>query len=237
MSKPVSHGWQLAPREAAALQLRLKERLRLRPPARFRPRLVAGADVAHGPGRRGRAYAGIVVLDLGTLETVEEAAAVVQIDFPYVPGLLSFRELPAVAAAWERLRARPDVIIFDGHGTAHPRGFGLACHGGLLLGVPSVGCAKSLLVGESAPLGRDRGSTAPIAVEGRIAGMAVRTRDAVRPVYVSPGSRMDLETAVQLVLATAPRFRLPEPIRRSHQLVTRLRLAEERPARPRRTDR
>lgn len=237
MSEPLQRWWELTPREAAALQLRLKERLHLRPPARFRPRLVAGADVAVGPGRRGTGYAGIVVLDLRTLEAVEEAAAVVQIDFPYVPGLLSFRELPAVAAAWERLRVRPDVIIFDGHGTAHPRGFGLACHGGLLLGVPSVGCAKSLLVGEPAPLGRDRGSTAPIVVEGRVVGMAVRTRDAVRPVYVSPGSHMDLATAVELVLATAQRFRLPEPIRRSHQLVTRLQRAEGKTAQGRRANR
>ncbi|MBI4539701.1 MAG: endonuclease V [Gemmatimonadetes bacterium] len=223
MRKRLEHSWDLAPREAAVLQVALRERLALRPPRAFRPSLVAGADVAVGPAQRGKGYAGIVVLDLRTLESVDEAWAAIEVSFPYVPGLLSFRELPAVAAAWERLNVQPDVIIFDGHGTAHPRGFGLACHGGLLLGVPSIGCAKSLLVGEHGSLGEERGARAPIRAGGQVIGMAVRTRAFVRPVYVSPGSDMDLDTAVELVLRAARRYRLPEPIRRSHELVTRLR--------------
>jgi deoxyribonuclease V len=172
-------------------------------------------------GRRG--FAGIVLLDGRTLETVEEAAATVPVRFPYIPGLLTFRELPAVAEAWERLERRPDVLIFDAHGLAHPRRFGLACHGGVLLDVPSIGCAKSLLVGRHGPLGEARGSTAAIVHRDEVVGVALRTRAGVKPVYVSIGHRMDLETAVRIVLQVSTRFREPETTRRAHALVSRLR--------------
>jgi deoxyribonuclease V len=162
---------------------------------------------------------------VGTLQPVAEATAVVKLGFPYVPGLLSFRELPVLAEAWERLEVRPDVVIFDGQGTAHPRRFGLACHGGLLFGVPSIGCAKSLLVGRHGPLGEERGATAEITHQGEVVGMAVRTRARVQPVYVSPGHLMDLPTAVELVLRVAPRYREPETTRRAHRLVNALRVA------------
>jgi deoxyribonuclease V len=118
-----------------------------------------------------------------------------------------------------QLERRPDVVIFDGHGTAHPRGFGLACHGGLLFDVPSIGCAKSLLVGEHEPLGRARGSTRDVIYKEVVVGRAVRTRVGVSPVYVSPGHRMDLDTAVEVVLGMAPRYREPETTRRAHRLV------------------
>lgn len=212
--------------EAKRLQLELRERIRLSPPPGFAPRRVAGADLSISRGSR-RGYAGLVVLDADTLETLDEASAAADVLFPYVPGYLSFRELPALAVAWERLRLRPDVVIFDGQGIAHPRRFGVACHGGLLFDVPSIGCAKSILVGRHGPLGEERGETAEIVHDGEVVGMAVRTRARVKPVYVSPGHLMDLPTAVEIVLRMAAGYREPETTRRSHRLVNEVRLAAE----------
>lgn len=222
MKSRTLHRWDVSIDEAREIQRELRERLVLEPPKGFSPRRVAGADLSIR-WKHDRGYAAIVTLDAASLETLEEATAVVDVSFPYVPGFLSFRELPPLAAAWARLRRRPDAIIFDGHGIAHPRRFGIACHGGLLFNVPSVGCAKSLLVGKHGPLGNKRGSTAEIEVDGEVVGMAVRMRDGVKPVYVSPGHRMDLPTAVELVLAMGAGYREPETTRRSHALVTRLR--------------
>lgn len=221
-----AHRWDVTPEEAKRIQVELREQLVLEPPPGFAPRRIGGADISFE--RFGdTAYAGVAVLDLNTLETVEEATATAELTFPYVPGFLSFRELPAIAAAWERLERKPDVLVFDGQGTAHPRRFGVACHGGLLLDVPSVGCAKSILVGRHGPLGEERGSTAEIVHRGETIGMAVRTRAGVNPVYVSPGHQMDLPTAVELVLRASPRYREPETTRRSHRLVNDLRRALE----------
>jgi deoxyribonuclease V len=220
-STPV-HDWNLSVPEAIALQRRLRERLVTRPPPGFAPRLLGGADISME--RHGRtAFAGVVVIDPASMETVETATAVAALDFPYVPGLLSFRELPAVRMAWERLRRRPDVLIFDGVGYAHPRRFGLACHGGLLLGVPSIGCAKSILVGRHGDLAPARGSTAPLVDRGEVVGTALRLRGGVRPVYVSIGHLMDLPTAVAVVESVATGYREPETTRRAHRLVNELR--------------
>jgi deoxyribonuclease V len=227
------HRWDVTPQEAMRIQHELRERLVAEPPPGFAPRLAGGADMSFERFAT-RGFAGVVVLDLESMETVTEAGAEADLAFPYVPGFLSFRELPPIAAAWERLERRPDVLVFDGQGTAHPRRFGVACHGGLLFDVPSIGCAKSLLVGTHGPLGEERGSTAPLVHRGETVGMAVRTRAGVKPLYVSPGHRMDLETAVEIVLRLSPRFREPETTRRSHRLVNdlRRRAGEERPRPP-----
>jgi deoxyribonuclease V len=222
------HGWNLAPKQAVALQRELRERLILRPPPGLKVERVAGADISMSRGED-TAYGGLVVLDAGTLEPVAKVSAAVKLLFPYVPGLLSFRELPVLSEAWARLLVRPDVIIFDGQGTAHPRRFGLACHGGLLFGVPSIGCAKSLLVGGHGPLGTERGSMAEITHAGEVVGMAVRTRDNVLPVYVSPGHMMDLPTAVDLVLRVTSRYREPETTRHAHRLVNEVRRSARGP--------
>jgi deoxyribonuclease V len=224
MTEPAAQRWDLSPQEARELQLRLRERLVLSPPPGLRVERVAGADISMDRGSD-RGYGGIVVLDAATLEPLDRASIAADLPFPYVPGLLSFRELPVLAGAWERLRTRPDVLIFDGQGIAHPRRFGLACHGGLLFDVPSIGCAKSLLVGTHGPLGEERGSTAELVHRGEVVGMAVRTRSGVKPVYVSPGHRMDLETAVEIVLGVSPRYREPETTRHAHRLVNELRRA------------
>lgn len=210
--------------DARALQERLRGRIVLDPSPRFAPRTVAGLDLSMDRGSR-VGHAGIVVLDAETLAVVDEAALTGELDFPYVPGLLSFRELPLLARVWERLRVRPELLVFDGQGTAHPRRFGLACHGGLLFDVPAIGCAKTLLVGEHAPLAAERGASEPLIHRGDVVGRVVRTRANVKPLYVSPGHRMDVDTAVDWVLRLAPRYREPETTRRAHQLVNRLRRA------------
>ena len=216
------HDWNLTPTEAVAAQRELRARLVTEAPPAWTPRLVAGADVSMDRDSP-RAWAGLVVIDAQTMETVDQATAEVTLRFPYVPGLLSFRELPAVFAAWERLATRPDVVIFDGVGYAHPRRFGLACHGGVLLDTPSIGCAKSILVGTHEPFDERRGSTAPLVHRGEIVGMAVRLRERTRPVYVSIGHRMSLDVAVALVQRMAVGFREPETTRRAHRLVNDLR--------------
>ena len=215
------HSWTVNVREARQIQLALRQRLIFEPPAGFDPRRVAGADVAFDKAR-GLAFASAVVIDLATMETIETAGAAVPVTFPYVPGYLSFRELPALAAAWEQLSGKPDAAVIDAHGYAHPRRMGLACHAGLAFDIPTVGCAKSILCGEVGELSLERGATAPLVdlVTGEEIGRAVRTRARVRPVYVSVGHRMDLDTASELVLKLAPgRYRFPETTRRADRLA------------------
>lgn len=216
-----NHRWDVTPAEAIALQREMRTQVVPHPPQGFTPRYIAGADVS--VDQSGRAAAGIVVLDQHSLETVEEASARVTLTFPYVPGLLSFREIPAVSSVWQQLKTKPDVLIYDGVGYAHPRRFGIASHIGVVFDIPTIGCAKSILVGKYGPLSETRGSTAPLMHRGEIVGMAVRTRDHVQPVYVSIGHQMDLGTAVDIVLSVTTRYREPETTRRAHRLVNRIR--------------
>lgn len=211
------HDWDLSPREAAALQEKLRGRVVSGD--RFEgPRTVAGADV-HFPRGSGEAGAAVALLSFPDLEPHEEATARRPASFPYVPGLLSFREIPPVLDALGRLRAPPDLLLCDGHGYAHPRRFGLACHLGVLTGIPTIGVAKSVLVGEHDALPREKGARRPLVDRGEVVGAAVRTRTGVRPVYVSVGHRVSLETAIELVLGCTGRYRLPEPCRRAHRLA------------------
>ena len=214
------HPWDVTPREAAGLQSELRGLLLLEP-FNGPVRLVAGADVAFSK-RDDLVFAAVVLMTWPECVTTATATAVREGAFPYVPGLLSFREGPAVLEAFGRLAADPDLVLFDGQGTAHPRRLGLAAHLGLLLDIPSIGCAKSRLCGEHEEPGKRRGSTAELTDGGEVIGAAVRTRDGVRPLYVSPGHRMDLRSAVSFTLAACRGFRLPEPTRRAHTLVTRL---------------
>jgi len=170
-------------------------------------------------------FAAMVVLRLPTFEVADQAVVRTRATFPYVPGLLSFRESPAGLAAWERVRTRPDCLLCDGHGYAHPRRFGFACHFGLLVDLPTIGCAKSILVGEYQRLGTKRGCVSDLVHDGDVVGVAVRTREATSPVFVSVGHRISLSRAVETVLACSPRYRIPEPIRQAHALVNHLRQA------------
>ena len=213
----VPHRWDVTPARAAQLQRELAARVILRPlpqPVRY----VAGLDAAFsGDGRW--CVAAAVVWDVAAQCVVEAGTAACRLWFPYVPGLLSFREAPALLAALRKLRARPEVLMCDGHGLAHPRRFGIACHVGLLAGLPAVGCAKSLLVGEHEAPARVRGARSPLMHRGTCVGSVLRTRDGVRPVYVSVGHLADQPTAERLVLDCGAGYRLPEPTRRADHLV------------------
>ncbi len=214
------HPWPDDPAEAVALQKRLRAKIVTRPLPRAE--LVAGADVSYDKGSD-LMHAGVVVLRLPGLEPVESQAVSLRVRFPYIPGLLSFREAPALLEVFRRLQTRPDAVIFDGQGIAHMRGIGLASHVGLWLGIPSVGCAKSRLVGEHRAVGAARGRRASLRHEGRIIGSVVRTRDGVKPVYVSPGHLADIPSSIRLVLRCTRGYRLPDTTRAAHALVNDVR--------------
>ncbi|MFF4621321.1 endonuclease V [Nonomuraea jabiensis] len=209
------HPWPTTTAEAEAVQDRLRGRVELTGPADFS--LVAGLDVHyHGEDAL---TAAVVVLDAGTMATVEEVTVRGRVAFPYVPGLFAFRELPALVEALERLTVTPDLLVCDGYGLAHPRGFGLACHLGVLTGLPALGVGKTPFVGTHEPPGPERGDWTPIVHEGAVVGRALRTQRAIKPVYVSQGHRISLDTVTDQVLRLAPRYRLPDPIRRADHLA------------------
>ena len=212
------HEWSVTPREAVALQRRLAPRIVVAPPARTL-RTVAGLDVSVGRFEK-TCRAGAALLEIETLRVLARARVTRPVPFPYVPGLLSFREVPVLLDALAELPEPPDVLVVAGQGLAHPRRFGLACHLGLWCDLPSIGVAKSILCGSHGPLGPDRGASAPLVHNGETVGAALRTRARVKPVYVSVGHRFDLLSAVALALSLAPRYRLVEPVRQAHSLVS-----------------
>ena len=199
------------------LQERLRERVVLEDNFE-RIRLVAGADLAFDP-KTDVAFAGVIVYRLPEIEEVERRIARRVLRFPYVPGLLSFREGPVLLAAFARLRTEPDLILIDGHGRAHPRLFGIACHMGVLLDKPTIGCAKSLLVGEHKDPASRSGSATPLVLDGRRVGMVLRSRDGVKPIYVTPGHRVSIDSAVRLVRQCLDGFRIPKPTREADHYV------------------
>ncbi len=217
------HGWNVTATEAIALQKELAPRV-VREGDPGDVRLVAAADLAfvdrRWPRQPTRGRAAVVLMRYPELEVIEEQVVEGDVSFPYVPGLLSFREAPLLAQALERLEGRPDLLLIDGQGYAHPRRFGLASHVGLMADLPTIGCAKSRLCGEHAEPGRRRGSKVELRQGGEVIGTVLRTRDGVKPLYVSVGHKIGLEAAAQWVLRLAPRFRLPEPIRVADALST-----------------
>ncbi len=223
MNPVIRSRWNLTPREAMRLQERLRERVVLED--KFGAiRTVAGADVAFDP-RTNLAFAGVIVYRFPGLVEIERRKARRKLRFPYIPGLLSFRESPVLLAAFARLRAAPDLILIDGHGRAHPRLFGIACHIGVLFDKPTIGCAKSLLVGDHAEPGARQGSTAPLIFRGERVGTVLRTRENVNPIYVTQGHRMSLDSAVALVRQCLDGFRIPKPTREADHFVRELRRA------------
>jgi deoxyribonuclease V len=218
------HDWNLSATEAVALQQQLRHQIRIEPLSKP-PETIAGCDISFNKFEE-TVYAGIVVLRLDTLETIDQSGVVSTATFPYIPGLLSFREIPALLDAWQQLKTTPDVVMFDGHGTAHPRRIGIASHGGLFLNVPTFGCGKSVLVGKYDEPAPDRGAWSPMRHYGDIIGAALRTKNKVNPVYVSPGHLIDLDTAIDLTLRCDGKYRIPEPTRRAHNLVNALRRGE-----------
>jgi deoxyribonuclease V len=221
MMIPKCHPWPSTYAEAVAIQTALRRRL-VRTGALSHPTLVAGADVAYSRSTD-RVYAAVVLLRLPEMAIVETVTRSGRSPFPYVPGLLTFREGPVLLSAFKGLKLRPDAVIFDGQGYAHPRRMGLASHMGILLGIPSVGCAKSRLIGEHDEPGPCVGDWTPLLDQGRLIGRVVRTRTGVKPVFLSVGHLLGLAAATRLVLACLRGCRLPEPTRRAHQIVTAFR--------------
>ncbi|NIP17685.1 MAG: deoxyribonuclease V [Xanthomonadales bacterium] len=212
------HDWDLSPREAIRLQSELAGRVILKDRFGAIDR-VAGVDVGfEDSGRITRAA--VVVMTWPDMEAVERAIARLPTSFPYVPGLLSFRELPAVLEAFARLKKKPDLAFCDGQGVAHPRRLGVASHLGLLLDLPTIGVGKSRLVGSFEPPGEKKGDHSRLVDGEEQIGTVLRTRDGVRPLFVSPGHRVSQDTACELVLAACPRYRLPEPIRAADRLAS-----------------
>ncbi|HZU07103.1 MAG TPA: deoxyribonuclease V [Chloroflexota bacterium] len=214
------HAWDLSPEEAIALQTRLAGEVITHDAFGVIER-VAGVDVGF-PLRGGepRARAAAVLFSFPSLTPIAESVIEEPVRYPYIPGLLSFREAPAILSALQRLPAPPDLILVDGQGRAHPRRFGIACHLGLLLDRPTLGCAKSTLVGRYAEPADEPGAWTPLLDDGEVVGAAVRTRLRVKPVFVSVGHRLSLETAIRLVLACCRGHRLPEPTRLADSLAS-----------------
>ena len=164
-------------------------------------------------------YASVVVFELKTMEMIEAVTASGKVDFPYIPGLLSFREAPILLKAFAKIKSNPDVVILDAQGIAHPRGIGLASHIGLLLDKPSIGCAKTRLIGDYNEVGEEVGCYSHLTVKDKVVGAVLRTRKNVKPVFISPGHKIDLDTSIALVLKCCRGYRLPEPVREAHNLV------------------
>ena len=221
MDIPALHPWNLTPKEAVALQRQLAARIDTRTPL-DRCELIAGADVSYNRFSP-ICYAAVVVLRTSDWSVVEAQHVVAPSPFPYIPGLLSFREIPIVLGAFAQLRHRPDAVMCDGQGFAHPRRLGLACHLGLWLQVPSIGCAKSRLIGTHRAPGKKPGSRTPLRDGTDVIGRVVRTKLNVKPLYVSAGHMIDIASATRLVLQSCQGYRLPEPTRRAHLLVNEVR--------------
>lgn len=212
------HGWSVSPVEARAIQDELRGKVITRNTFE-RVQTIAGVDISV---RDDTGTAAIVLLRYPDLETVEVVLAARPIEFPYIPGFLSFREIPVILDAFEKLRSTPDLFIVDGQGIAHPRGLGIASHLGVLIDLPTIGCAKSRLCGRNEEPGEGPGSFTWMDDRGRTIGAAVRTKRRSNPLYISPGHRIDLPTSIHYVLECCKGYRLPEPTRRAHLAAGRI---------------
>lgn len=215
------HSWDLSPAEAIQLQQQLREQVQLKPLEKT-PKWIAGTDLSYNKGSD-EFYAAVIVLDYETMEVVAHSSVIRRAPFPYIPGLLSFREMPSLLEAWEGLPIRPDVVMCDGQGIAHPRRMGIASHFGLYTGTAAVGCAKSRLTGKFEPPALKKGAYQPLIDKEEIIGYVLCTKDGIKPVYVSPGHLITLEESREITLHCARKYKLPEPTRQAHLLVNQLR--------------
>lgn len=214
--KPLT--WPSTIHDAKTIQTSLRYKVKIIP-LRKKPKFIAGVDAAFLDDM----IIGVACLfEYPELLPVEDRFIIEKVTFPYIPGFLSFREGPAIMAALNRLETQPDVTLFDGQGIAHPKGFGIASHVGVLLDIPTIGCAKSKLVGYYKEPGWGKGDLSPLIYNEKTIGAVLRTRDKVKPIFVSPGHRVDLKTSVEIVLRCTGRFRIPEPLRRADMLSRRI---------------
>lgn len=218
-----THTWELSPQEAIDIQNTLKNKV-IRSNELGKISHVAGVDVGF---ENGAAFAAAAVLNFSSLKLEEYAISRAPATFPYIPGLLSFREMPAALAALEKLATPPDLILCDGQGIAHPRGFGIACHIGIITGIASIGVAKTRLIGSHGEVANEKGAWAPLTHKGETVGAVLRTRRGVKPVYISIGHKIDLETAISCVMAAVTKYRLPETTRWAHRLASTKRETSE----------
>lgn len=215
------HGWAITPREAVTIQKRIREFVQIKKipsPIKY----VAGIDVSYSK-YSALVWAGVAVFSYPDLKKVEEKGSNGECEFPYIPGMLSFREIPVVLTAIDQLQMEPDIILCDGQGIAHPRGLGLASHLGLVLDKPTIGCAKSRLVGDFSAVGPKKGDHTHLWYKDHPVGAVLRTRQHVKPLFISPGNAVTLEEALKIVLTCCAGYRLPEPIRQAHLMANKLR--------------
>ncbi len=217
------HRWNLSYSQARDCQMSLASKVQFTP-LKANPTLIAGIDCAFSKNGK-KIISALIVLKLPDFVPVETTSALRKATFPYIPGLLSFREAPVCIAAAEKLKSKPDLFIIDGQGIAHPRRLGLAAHLGLFFDKPTIGCAKSRLTGSFEEPSLEKGANSPLKDKGEIIGaVVVRTRTNVKPVFVSVGNKCLLKDAIKITLDCATKYRLPEPTRLAHQLVSKLRL-------------
>jgi len=223
----ILHSWDITPDEAIKIQNELRHLVRVENLS-GKINYIAGADISFDKGSN-IVYAGVVVLKFPELVEIDRSLVITEVKFPYIPGLLSFRESPALIQAWEKIKITPDIVVIDGQGIAHPRRFGIASHFGILIDRPTIGCAKSLLVGRYEEPGEKAGNYSYLYDSGEIIGVALRTRDNVQPVFVSIGHKITLEESIKIIMQTVRGYRIPEPTRHAHNLVNALRRGEIKP--------
>ncbi len=213
------HSWEVSPQEAIKIQKDLKSNISLKK-SFSKIDKVAGADVSY---YKNKMIAGIVILKFPQLEIIEKKSSVSSVNFPYISGLLTFREGPSLLGVFKKIKTTPDVILFDGQGIAHPRRMGLATHLGLFLNKPTIGCAKSRLSGKYTSVGEEKGDYALLKEDEEILGAVLRTRKRVKPIFVSPGYKIDLPNSIEIVLKCIVKYRLPLPVREAHIFVNQIR--------------
>ncbi len=219
-----THSWLVTPKEAIKIQKDLRQQIILSP-LKNKPKYIAGADVSMNLFSKD-GFAGFIVLSYPDLEVVDHSVVKGEITFPYIPGLLSFREIPLLMDAWKKIKIKPDLIVVDGNGILHPRRLGIATHLGIILGVPTIGCAKSQLTGEYIEPDLEAGSSSLVydKFTNEIIGSAVRSKKKVKPIFVSPGHKVTLDESIKYILNTTKKYRLPEPTRLAHAVVNEYRM-------------
>jgi len=215
------NSWNVNPGKAKEIQERLRSKIKIIP-LNKNPELICGCDVSFEKNGN-KIYAGVVVLDFPALNTVERQYAEADASFPYIPGYLSFREIPVLLQAFRKISHNVDLIVCDGQGLAHPRNFGLACHLGLVLGLPSVGCAKSHLVGDFSDPGFKKGDFSSLIFQEKKIGIVLRSRDYKKPVFISPGHMINIDDSYRIIMSCLGKYRIPEPTRQAHILVNAFR--------------